>query len=513
MNKKLIKAISFILAINIFFCSFSVSAFATEGNTEISAEENKSFSLGEAGGYLSGNLKIAKNLYEERKFSSPNGGHGFAAERANSFYERLEGIKNKVVGDNNVKDGPDRIVFNRNGKNTLVQDKYYQTAAESVNSAFGKDGMYRYFDGDGAPMQLEVPSDQYDDAVIKMKEKIKAGKVKNITDPNEAGNIIRKGKLSYKQAVNLTKAGNIDSLKYDAATGIISSAYVTGISFAINFAIASINGEDLSNAFLNSLKDSLKTGGVVFLTNILVKQLTKTKLNNLYAPAGKALTNVLGENLSRSILEIQKIPYTGKNIINVTSKFLSKAIHSQVIMLIVLTMPDIIDLFRGRISPEQLIINLTVGASGMAGGAAGAAGGAAIGSAIAPGAGSVVGGIVGGLLGFTGASIGAELLIDNFTESDAEKMYSIIQDEFKKLSEEYIISKDEGDKITDKLHAMLDGETIKDMYESKDRNAFANKMIRKLFEEEIAQRNITIPSDEESRAQLKETLSDVVYIH
>ena len=86
-------------------------------------------------------------------------------------------------------------------------------------------------------MQLEVPADQYDSSVSLMKEKIKWGKVRNVTDPAEAESIIRKGKFTYKQAVNLTKVGNIDSLKYDAATGVITAVSAAGISFVLNLAL------------------------------------------------------------------------------------------------------------------------------------------------------------------------------------------------------------------------------------------------------------------------------------
>ena len=135
--------------------------------------------------------------------------------------------------------------------------------------------------------------------------------------------------------------------------------------------------------------------------------------------------------------------------------------------------------------------------------------GAAIGNA--PGA--AIGGVVGGALGGVGASIGTHLLIDNFTESDAEKMCSVIQDEFGKLSEDYIVSKDEADKIVDAVQSKLDGETLKDMYASEDRNKFANDLMTVEFEKEIAKRELAVPSDYDIRIQTKETLNNVIFIH
>lgn len=46
-------------------------------------------------------------------------GHGFAAEQANNLHDILTGKDAKIVGGDNAKDGPDRMV---NGVN--IQTKY-----------------------------------------------------------------------------------------------------------------------------------------------------------------------------------------------------------------------------------------------------------------------------------------------------------------------------------------------------------------------------------------------------
>ena len=173
MNKKIIRFFSFAVIFAIIFTSISSAAAVSTGETiNIKATDDESdvISFGEAGGYLIGNLHTTKKLYADRKFSLSTG-HGFAAENGNNLYDSFKGKKAKVVGDNNLLNGPDRIVFNKNGTITQIQDKYYSTAKRSVNAAFGDDGMYRYVDGDGYPMQLEVPSDQYESSVSLMKEK------------------------------------------------------------------------------------------------------------------------------------------------------------------------------------------------------------------------------------------------------------------------------------------------------------------------------------------------------
>ncbi len=52
------------------------------------------------------------------RFNSPKGGHGFAAEQANDLIDKLHFKDSKIVGDDNKKDGPDRI-----SEGTLIQTK------------------------------------------------------------------------------------------------------------------------------------------------------------------------------------------------------------------------------------------------------------------------------------------------------------------------------------------------------------------------------------------------------
>ena len=95
---------------------------------------------------------------------------------------------------------------------SLIQSKYYSSANGSINACFDADGMFRYVDADGQPMMVEVASDQYDDAVRIMEQRIRDGKVPNVTDPKKAKDIVRKGTITFKQASQIAKAGTIQSL-------------------------------------------------------------------------------------------------------------------------------------------------------------------------------------------------------------------------------------------------------------------------------------------------------------
>ena len=77
-------------------------------------------SVGELGGYLSANTKMSNQFYTERRFTGQYG-YGFAAERGNNLIDALKGHRTSVVGDNNMKNGPDRMIINRNGTITWIQ--------------------------------------------------------------------------------------------------------------------------------------------------------------------------------------------------------------------------------------------------------------------------------------------------------------------------------------------------------------------------------------------------------
>ena len=124
-------------------------------------------------GHLTGKYVTVDKLLQEYKFGARQG-HGFAAERGNNLIDKLHRKKAEVVGDTNVENGPDRKIVNRDGSITWIQDKYYKSGKEAVDACFSEEtGQFRYFDGDGNPMQIEVPYDHYDQAVTELEEKKK----------------------------------------------------------------------------------------------------------------------------------------------------------------------------------------------------------------------------------------------------------------------------------------------------------------------------------------------------
>lgn len=476
----------------------------------IANEETEDFTLGELGGYLYGFAKTNAKLFDERRFSWA-GGNGFAAENANTLYEGFKGINTKVVGGDNAPNGADRIIINKDLSITQIQDKYFKTASESVGDAF-ENGKYRYMDSQGNPMLLEVPKDQYEKAVESMAKRIEKGQVEGVTDPSEAANIVKKGPLTFDQSVNITKFGKIDSLVYDAVNGCVVAKNAMGITFTLDFVINTINGESLEDSLKSATLSSIKAGAFTGLVYVASSQLIKTGAPNIFAPAASGLTNLLGDQARQILIDL----YGGgqKATAGAVQTLLEQQMLVQAVTLVVLSVPDVIDLFNGRISASQLAINLGTIFGGVAGIQVGSVAGGALGSLAVPGAGTTIGAIAGGTAGGIAGSWGASTLLSTVFEKDAEMMVDILTKQFQIKSEEYVISQEEADSITTKLQASLNDDVLKDMFQSKSRKKFANKLLTPLFEETLKERKkVHLPSFEETRTSLEDQFVDVVYIH
>ena len=102
-----------------------------------------------------------------------------------------------------------------------------------------------------------------------MAEKIRQGKVPGCTDPAKAKELVRKGNVTYKQAMNIAKAGTIESLTFDAANGLVVGAGAAGISGAIVMARALWDGRDLDEAVDMAVYAGIQDGGTEFVTSLV----------------------------------------------------------------------------------------------------------------------------------------------------------------------------------------------------------------------------------------------------
>ena len=459
--------------------------------------------------------KTVNDILAQHKFTA-NQGHGFAAERGNTMADQITGKNARVVGDNNAKNGPDRLILERDGTKIWIQDKYYKSAKEGINACFDENGQFRYM-LDGEPMQIEVPKDQYAEAVEYMRQKISEGKIEGVTDPNEAETLVRKGTLTYQQAKNLAKAGTLESLTYDAVNGTVTATCAFGISTAINYAVYRSSGKSPEEALKLSVEEGLKTGGYVFCASVIASQLSKTGIMEVFVPSSEALVSAFGDKFAKGLIRASRNQVTQVTTATLTkeaARFLRTEALTAAVTIVVFAIPDAIDMFNGRISQKQFIKNFSVMAVVVVAGTVGSIAGGTVGSLIVPGVGTIPGSIVGSILIGGIASVGAEKIADYITDDDADEMFQLVQSSFAEKCEEYMVNEDEAQHIIDQLSERLTEDLYKDMYQSKEREQFADEMLTQLFEEETKQRDtISLPDEEEMRSALKAKLADVAYIH
>lgn len=508
MKKSLV---AILLSVCLFISGMPVKAVAL--NWQQNRLETRAF---DEGSYVIGNNMAIQAILEQSKFTARQG-HAFAAERGNNLIDQLHGLDATVVGDDNIKNGPDRKILNRRADTEIwIQDKYYSTAKDGIEACF-TEGQFRYFDADGVPMQIEVPQEQYDEAVALMREKIMEGRVRGISDPSEAENIVRRGNITYEQAVNLAKAGTIESLKYDAINGVVSASCTFGISTLINYSVCRLDGESKEAAIKIAALEGMKSGSVVFATTVIAGQLAKTSALKIFTPSSEALIDALGTDFAKALLQAVFKDTTGMTTEAIKREAV-RVLQNQVLMsgvtIIILSMGDVVELFKGRISTEQLLKNLTVTSAGVIGGVAGSVIGSTAGTAVAPGIGTKVGGVIGGVILGSASGYASEKIISIFIKDDAEKMLSIIENVFCQLCESYLLTEKEADHIVDVLQDELTPDNIKQMYASENKEDFATAIIEPLIVNEISNRGIwETPSEEEMRKELKNNLENVVFIH
>lgn len=479
-----------------------------------------------ASGTVYGNVSNASTIYSTEKFNNPRGGHGFAAEHANHLYDKITNAdffgqdKVQMVGEDIdpatgriIKNGADRIV---NGTN--IQTKYCSSGGKCISECF-ENGKFRYLNPDGTPMQIEVPSDKYEAAVQAMENRIRNGEIPGVTDPKMAKKIVKKGYFTYEQAKNIAKAGTVESITFDAVNGAIIATGAFGISTVLSFATSIWNGEDFNAALKNATYTGLKVGGTTFITAVLASQLSKAGLNSALVSGSDVIVNIMGPKVSAMLVNAFR---SGTNIYGAAAmKSASKILRGNAITgaatIVVLSSVDVVNIFRGKISGKQLFKNVANTTATVAGGTAGwfggAAAGAAVGSAV-PIIGTAIGGFIGGLLGsFAAGAASSQVsntILDSFIEDDAEEMIRIIERVFQELATDYLLNQTEAESIVDALKNELSGATLKDMFASSDRHAFARNLLIKHIEKEVKRRKrITMPSDEAMKNSLQSVLEEL----
>ena len=387
-------------------------------------------------------------------------GHGIYAEEAGSILDKLSGEKSTVVGRDNAKNGPDKIV------DTIpVQCKYCKTAYASVNNCFKKNAsgekIFRYFDLNGNPMKVEVPSDQYTQAIELMKKYINQGQVPGINDPNAAYEIIRKGKLTYNQVLNLAKAGTIESLVYDVGTGAITCLSALGITSMVTFAQVLWSTRDYKKAAKYALKAGIQVYGLSFAGNIIASQISRTSIGNSIKPLVSKIANKMSNTTVQGVINSFRALAGKKAIYGAAAqksfvKYIGTNAITEGVFFIVFSIPDSYRVISGKISGAQYVKNMLslaasiVGTIGFTMGT-GALLGKTVGEEVNKKAGSAIGMLVGGgggLLFGTGAKIVSNIV----REDDAVITTRMFNAFLSNMCIEYMLNEKEFDELIESLN-------------------------------------------------------------
>ena len=434
-------------------------------------------------------------------------GHGEMAEEAITLLDKFRGLEARVIGRDNAKDGADRVIGD-----IFIQTKYYKTARGSLEACFRPEsGEYRYMH-DGQPMQLEVPKDQYQKVLEEFRKKIKQGKVPGVTDPNEAKNIVKEGRLTYQQAVNLTKPGTIESLQYDAATGVMTCSCAMGLTFVTTVYLAWRKTGDIHQAIQAGASAGLQVFGISFVQHMLVSQLARTGLANTLMAPSQYVVGRLGYQASATIVNgIRALSGKGAIYGAAASKHLAKILRSNVVTSVlsfaVFSIPDTYNVALRKISGAQYAKNMSVLAGSIATGAGGAVAAGVVaakvagaaGTAVAPGVGTAVG-IAGG---FIGGTVGAGVIKaagDLLHEDDIEVLGRMFNAYVSCMIGEYLLDDAEIDALVTQI-SEVDQKTFKKLFESIAQAEKQEETIRSfltpMFDDVVAKRaEFLLPSAE-----------------
>nr|WP_197717943.1 hypothetical protein [Clostridium butyricum] len=467
-----------------------------------------------------GGAKGAENAAETMIFNTPQG-HGFAAERANDLHDKIRGKKAKIVGDDYAKNGPDRLV---NGEN--IQTKYCKTGNSCIGQCF-KNGEFRYYNSDGKPMKIEVPSDLYDDAIRAMERRIKNGQVIGITDPKEAKNIVQKGSFTYEQAKNIAKFGKIESLTYDAVNGAVIAVSAFGISAILTFGTCMWNGDGLKKSTQNACLEGLKVGGITWLSTVAASQLSRTGLNSALKGTTDAVVRIMGPKttslITNAIRGAGSRALYGAAAKNSLSKILRGNLLTAAVSSTIFISIDVARCARGRISKKQLAKNSVVTVTGVGTGTAGWFAGAAVGAAagsVVPIIGNVAGGLIGGLIGAVGVGTAGSMLskkgLDYVIEDDSKEITEILCNVLNELCINFLVSEDEFKQIEKKIKEIKMAAELKKMFACANRESYATSLLKPIICDVVSKRNqLALPSEkqiiEETKDYFENLPSNIVF--
>ena len=355
----------------------------------------------------------------------------------------------------------------------------------------------------GDLMMVEVPKDQYAEAINEFRNKILEGKVPGVTNPDDASKYIKQGKLTYKQALNLCKPGTIESIAYDSLTGAVNCSFAFGLTFLSTFIMCYAQTGDRRESMSSAVSSGIQVFGLSFFAHLFAQQVARTTLTKQFIPLSTYIVNAMGYKVTQTIVNairamMGKGAISGAAAMKQLAKILRSNVVTSAITFVVFSVPDTYNIFRRRISTAQYTKNMLSLIGSMAAAGGGTLGAsllatkicAATGTAIAPGVGTaigIVGGIVGGIIG----GVAVKAAGDAIKEDDTVVLSRLFNAVLINLVYEYMLSESEIDVVVEKLDKVKQKDfrnLYKDTLASKEQEKVMDDFLRHYFEEVIRNR-------------------------
>lgn len=277
-------------------------------------------------------------------------------------------------------------------------------------------------------MPIEVPADEniYSDAINAMKKKIAAGKVPGVDDTEEAYSLVRRGNVTYRQAMMIAKAGTVESLVFDAANGVVAATGAFGVSAMVTFAIGIWNGHDWKESVKMAAESGLKVAGTAFVSTVISSQLTRV-IN--HGAVGKAIdkgTEAVVGLLKPKASEVY-IRAHNCGVMNLYSESMTHAAE--------LLKNDII---TGSVSIALMSILIPI-----------------------PKVGAFLGGLAGAAFGSYCCSSVVKEGLDAIIDDDTKEMLLIVEDVFQSMVNDYLLVEAGAETVLDGLRLHMLGQKLR----------------------------------------------------
>ena len=161
----------------------------------------------------------------------------------------------------------------------LLKSKYNNSGDRCVDACLSY-GELRYLDNEGQPINIEVPEDKYEEAIIDFTERKKEGLVSSSIDPIK---VLKKGSFTYNQVKNIANLNKIKGLRVFEIDGSIELEHTLGVSGSIEYALAIWNGDSKEVALEKAIIRAIKIHGVNFVKSLKLDE----KYESIYDKVAK----------------------------------------------------------------------------------------------------------------------------------------------------------------------------------------------------------------------------------